>query len=115
MPLPNRCEVCGEPTDKPVRWCISCSANYDRTAHEDGSVMEAILWAARRARWYAERRAARNAREAVAREARLLRNTTQSEHIRLLLRLVDSTLENLDNDRLGRALERARIWLRRQR
>lgn len=68
MPKPNRCEVCGEPTEKPVNWCRACRSSYDRAAHQDGSCMEAILWAARRARWYAERRAARNARTSVDRE-----------------------------------------------
>lgn len=68
MPRPNRCEVCGEPTERWVPWCKACRESYDRTAHQDGSVMEAIQWAARSARWYAERRAARNARAAVGRE-----------------------------------------------
>jgi hypothetical protein len=42
--------------------CRACSLSYDRTAHDNGSVMGAILWAAKRARWYAERKAAKLAR-----------------------------------------------------
>jgi hypothetical protein len=59
MPRPNRCEVCGEPRERPVRMCRACSRSYEANAHDDGCVLEAILWAARRARWYAERRIAR--------------------------------------------------------
>lgn len=68
MPRPNHCEVCGEPTERWVAWCTACAKSYEKNAHNDGSVMEAIHWAARRARWYAERRAARNARAAVGRD-----------------------------------------------
>lgn len=59
MPLPNRCQICGEPYDHPVDMCLSCQLAYDRQAHDDSSVMFALLWSARRARWYAERRAGR--------------------------------------------------------
>lgn len=62
MPKPNRCEVCGEPHPTWVRMCKACQRSYDATAHDTGSVMEAILWAATRSRWYAERKAARLAR-----------------------------------------------------
>lgn len=62
MPLPNRCGICGEPTGTPVDMCPACARSYHNNAHEDGSVMFALLWAARRARWYAERKAARLAR-----------------------------------------------------
>lgn len=62
MPKPNQCQVCGEPTAHPVYMCRPCQRSYDSTAHDDGSVMEAILWAARRARWYAQRKTARIAR-----------------------------------------------------
>ncbi len=68
MPRPNHCEVCGEPTERWVAMCRACQASYDRTAHDEGSVMEAIHWAARRARWYAGRRAAKNARISVGRD-----------------------------------------------
>ncbi len=63
MALPNRCQICGEPTTRPTRMCAECRAAYDRHAHETGSVMDAILWAAKRARWYAERRTAQNVRK----------------------------------------------------
>ncbi len=62
MPKPNRCEVCGEPQTRWVPMCRACQLSYDRTARDVGSVMEAILWAATRARWYAERKAAKLAR-----------------------------------------------------
>lgn len=52
------CEICGMATNRPVKMCAQCGIAYDKEAHEDGSVMEAIVWAARRARWY-ERRAHR--------------------------------------------------------
>lgn len=73
MPAPNRCEICGEPTERPVNMCSACLVDYDRRAHDVGDVMEALRWAARRARWYAERRAARNARQAVERDTRRAR------------------------------------------
>jgi predicted amidophosphoribosyltransferase len=50
------CSICGEPTTKPTHMCRACGDSYDKHAHDDGSVLEAMLWAARRARWYAERR-----------------------------------------------------------
>lgn len=62
MPQPNRCQICGEPHHRPIDMCRACSRAYDRDAHEDSTVMFALLWAARRARWYAERKAARLAR-----------------------------------------------------
>lgn len=65
MPLPNRCEVCGERSDRPVNMCRVCQRSYDNNAHDDGCVMEAILWAARRSRWYAERKSGRLARARV--------------------------------------------------
>lgn len=36
--------------------CGDCSSSYEANAHEDGSVIEAIGWAARRSRWYQQRR-----------------------------------------------------------
>ncbi len=79
MPKPNRCEVCGEPMSSWVSMCRACRMSYERTAdvaavavvarlpraERDAlarSVTEAILWAAKRARWYAERKAAKLAR-----------------------------------------------------
>lgn len=70
MPQPNRCEICGEPTLEPIDMCRACERSYERDAHDVGDVMKALRWAARRARWYAERRAARNARQAVERDTR---------------------------------------------
>lgn len=69
MPAPNRCGVCGEPTPRPIDACRRCMIDFDKRAAEH-SVMDAILWAANRARWYAERRAAKNARAAAEREGR---------------------------------------------
>ena len=51
MPQPNRCEVCGEPTDQPTRMCFDCRVDYRKRAHEVGDVMEAVVWAAKRSRW----------------------------------------------------------------
>lgn len=74
MPQPNRCEICGEPTPEPIDMCRACGRSLD--AFHDGhtdprpGLMATAVWAARRARWYAERRAARNARQAVERDAR---------------------------------------------
>ena len=54
------CHICGELTDKPVKICGECRDVYERDAHQDGSMLEAMLWAARRSRWYAERRRRRS-------------------------------------------------------
>jgi hypothetical protein len=66
MPLPNRCEVCGEPADRPVDMCAACAESHLKAGLGErplgGYANQAILWAARRARWYAERKAARPAR-----------------------------------------------------
>jgi hypothetical protein len=58
-PRTRTCGICGELTNKPTRMCRDCDVSYERQAQEDGSGMEAMLWAARRARWYAQRRAGR--------------------------------------------------------
>lgn len=58
-PSTSTCGICGELTNKPTRMCGDCGKSYERQAREDGSVMEAMLWAARRARWYAQRRTGR--------------------------------------------------------
>jgi hypothetical protein len=59
-----RCEFCARPSRKEM--CALCGRSYDRDAHHDGSVMGAMVWAARRARYFA-RRAAVSARAARAR------------------------------------------------
>lgn len=51
------CEVCGQPQERRVPMCRACQRSYDKDACNDGCVLEAIVWAARRARWYVERRA----------------------------------------------------------
>jgi hypothetical protein len=61
MPLPNRCEVCGEPWEHPIDMCGPSLRSYVLNA-EDRDDMAKMLWAARRARWYAERKAGRLAR-----------------------------------------------------
>jgi hypothetical protein len=58
-PRRSICGICGEPTNKPTRMCADCAASHEKFAMQDGSIMESILWAARRARWYAERRRAK--------------------------------------------------------
>lgn len=47
-----RCEVCTRPTQRYVL-CALCGKSYDRDAHDDPTVMGAIVWAARRARYFA--------------------------------------------------------------
>jgi len=65
-PRTNTCAICGEGTIRPTNMCRDCEKSYDRSAFDDGSVMAAILWAARRSRWYAERRrGARRTRRAI--------------------------------------------------
>jgi hypothetical protein len=54
------CNICGEPTGKPTRMCADCTVSYDKHAHDDGSIIEVIGWAARRARWYEQRRKSRS-------------------------------------------------------
>ena len=78
MPQPNRCEICGEPTPEPTDMCRACGRSLDTFHDADqksgrSSGMTFAIWAARRARWYAERRAAKNARQAVKRDARRAR------------------------------------------
>lgn len=55
-PRTRTCGICGEKTNKSTRMCADCGTAYEKDAHVDGSVMEAMLWAARRSRWYAQRR-----------------------------------------------------------
>jgi hypothetical protein len=50
------CGICGEGTVNPTRMCRPCSDAYEESGNTDGSVMEAMLWAARRSRWYQQRR-----------------------------------------------------------
>lgn len=71
MPQPNRCEICGEPTAAPIDMCKECVISYGGGRPDTGRIMQALVWAARRARWYAERRAARNARTAVERDRKV--------------------------------------------
>lgn len=56
------CAICG-PGERARRWCIDCRMSYDRHARNDGSVMEAIVWAARRAKRYERKRAGEEKRE----------------------------------------------------
>lgn len=50
-----------------------CVTSYGGGRPGTGRIMTALVWAARRARWYAERRAARNARTAVERDRKVAR------------------------------------------
>jgi hypothetical protein len=61
MPQPNRCEICGEPQAEPIDMCRACLRSY-WTIAESREPMAGLLWAAKRARWYAERKSARLAR-----------------------------------------------------
>lgn len=50
----KRCAVCG--TGRRMWMCAACSRSYERSAHADGSVLEAMAWAARRARRFTAER-----------------------------------------------------------
>lgn len=61
---PTRCDVCGEPRE--ANFCRTCAKSYDRYTFKDVTVMAAIVWAARRARRFEQRReAARRSAEAL--------------------------------------------------
>jgi hypothetical protein len=45
------CSICGP--RRGLRMCRACSDSYERYAHNDGAVIEAMVWAARRARRFA--------------------------------------------------------------
>ena len=46
-----KCIICEETRESgQVMMCRACCRSYDRFAHQEGSVMEALAWAARRAR-----------------------------------------------------------------
>jgi hypothetical protein len=47
---PHECPICGSLEGDRTQMCRACMRAYEREAHTDGSVMEAISWAARRAR-----------------------------------------------------------------
>lgn len=44
----TKCEFCGKRAQ--AQMCKSCSKSYDEAGTGDGSVMDAMVWAARRAR-----------------------------------------------------------------
>lgn len=54
------CLICRNPRKKSGDMCAPCAKSYDRTAHRDGSVMEAMVWAANRARRFERQRQKRN-------------------------------------------------------
>jgi len=54
MTKKDHCPICRRPVPG-GHWCTSCKRSYDRTAHRDGSVLEAIAWAANRA-WEAAKK-----------------------------------------------------------
>jgi hypothetical protein len=58
----RKCEICKLSLAGNGRMCGACSDNYERISHDDGSVLEAIIWAARRARWFAQRSPSRRRR-----------------------------------------------------
>ena len=51
------CVICGEPYNGVNLMCGPCGRSYDRSAHDDGSVFEAMRWAALRARRFERKRA----------------------------------------------------------
>lgn len=65
FPPVGDCAVCGW-RRKSSRMCNACSLAYERFAHDEGTVMEAIVWAARRARRFTAERERLRARMASA-------------------------------------------------
>lgn len=47
------CFICLRPFRRGGNLCARCAVDYDRHAHEDGTVLAAMIWAAKRARYYA--------------------------------------------------------------
>lgn len=75
MPLPNRCQICGEPAVRPLTACTACIRSHIDAGlgNLDGGVPSNVLWAANRARWYAERRTAKNTQAKLDRERKTRR------------------------------------------
>ena len=53
-PIAGTCAICERGCRRTQTMCDRRS--YDRTAHRDGTVMEALVWAANRARRFERRR-----------------------------------------------------------
>lgn len=51
-----KCGICNLRLAGSGRFCSVCGRAYDRNAHNDGTVMEALLWAAKRARFFERKR-----------------------------------------------------------
>ena len=50
------CGICARKHDF-IGWCTACRKAWDRARNtDDGTVLAAMHWAARRARWFAGRR-----------------------------------------------------------
>lgn len=50
------CSICGEERSRRGEMCPPCCMSYDRYARDTGTVIEAIEWAAARARRFERRR-----------------------------------------------------------
>lgn len=50
------CVVCGERPRTGALFCAACARSWDRDAARDTTFAGAVLWAARRARWFERRR-----------------------------------------------------------
>lgn len=51
------CAICHQlPARGRFGMCETCGVSYDRVAHRDGSVIEAMVWAAKRARHFERKR-----------------------------------------------------------
>lgn len=83
------CGVCGEPTDRPTRMCGDCIDSYEAHAQQDGSIAEVIAWAARRARWYAQRRGAQGRKRVLRDGAAVVLTLAELEHLRDFAHNVD--------------------------
>ncbi len=50
----NLCQICHLRPGHPIGWCKQCRDSYDRAqTKDDGTVLAVIMWAAKRARWFA--------------------------------------------------------------
>lgn len=50
------CVICYERKKCGGNLCTVCGKSYDRNAHNEGTVLEAMVWAAKRARWFERKR-----------------------------------------------------------
>jgi hypothetical protein len=50
------CSICRVRPGAPVGWCAPCRKSYDRSLQDgDGTILSTIMWAVKRARYFALR------------------------------------------------------------